>query len=74
MLANEILVPLADDPTGATRTVNSPVQVDGIRKVAPKRAPRLGEHSLDVLRELAFPEADIDRLCASGAVVPEAVA
>ena len=74
MLANEILVPLADDPTGATRTVNSPVQVDGIRKVAPKRAPRLGEHSLDVLRELAFPDADIDRLCAAGAVVPEAVA
>ena len=69
--ANEIFVPLADDPAGAARTVNSPVQVDGVRKVAPKRAPRLGEHSLEVLRELSFPDADIDRLCAAGAVTPE---
>ncbi len=71
MLANGILVPLADDPTGSMRTVNSPVHVDGVPKVAPKRAPRLGEHSLDLLRELAFLDADIDRLCAAGAVSPE---
>ena len=71
MIANGIFVPLADDPTGATKTVNSPVQVDGVRKVAPKRAPRLGEHSVDVLRELAFMDDDIDRLCATGAVSPE---
>ncbi len=71
MLANGILVPLADDPTGATRTVNSPVQVAGVDKVAPRRAPRLGEHSLDILRELAFKDTDIDRLCAAGAVTPE---
>ncbi len=74
MLANGILVPLADDPTGATRTVNSPVQVAGVDKVAPRRAPRLGEHSLDILRELAFKDADIDRLCAAGAVTPESAA
>ncbi len=74
MLANGILVPLADDPTGSMRTVNSPVQVDGVPKVAPNRAPRLGEHSLDVLRELAFPDADIERLCAAGAVSPESAA
>ena len=74
MLANGILVPLADDPTGSMRTVNSPVQVDGAPKVAPNRAPRLGEHSLDVLRELAFQDADIERLCAAGAVSPESAA
>ena len=74
MLANGILVPLADDATGATRTVNSPVQVEGVSKVAPRRAPRLGEHSLDILRELAFKDDDIDRLCAAGAVTPEAAA
>ena len=74
MLANEIFVPLADDPTGATKTVSSPVSVDGVRKVAPRRAPRLGEHSLDVLRELEFPDADIDRLIAARAVAPESIA
>ena len=74
MLANGILVPLAHDPTGSMRTVNSPVQVDGVPKVTPNRAPRLGEHSLDVLRELAFPDADIERLCAAGAVSPESAA
>ena len=70
MIANDILVAVAGG--NGTRTVGSPVQVAGIPKVAPGRAPRLGEHSLDVLRELAFSTTDIERLCAAGAVMPEA--
>jgi crotonobetainyl-CoA:carnitine CoA-transferase CaiB-like acyl-CoA transferase len=71
MIANEIFVPLADDATNTVRTVNSPVRVAGVRKVAPRRAPRLGEHSVAVLRELGFTEANIARLLASGAVSAE---
>ncbi len=71
MLANGILVPLADDPSGSMRTVSSPVQVDGVPKITPTRAPRLGEHSVDVLRQLAFQDADIDRLCSTGVVERE---
>lgn len=74
MLANGVLVPLADDSTGATKTVNSPVQVEGVSKVAPRRAPRLGEHSVDILRELEFPYADINQLCAAGVVFTESTA
>ena len=72
MIANEIFVPLADDPTNSGRTVNSPVRVAGVRKVAPRRAPRLGEHSVEVLHELGFTEANIAFLVAAGAVLPEA--
>lgn len=71
MIANEIFVPLADDAANTGRTVNSPVRVAGVRKVAPRRAPRLGEHSVAVLRELGFTEANIARLLASGAVSAE---
>ena len=71
MIANEIFVPIAGEAQDGVRTVNSPVQVVGVPKVAPTRAPRLGEHSLEVLRELSFSEGEIKRLCASGAVVIE---
>lgn len=67
--ANDIVVPLAD---GGGRTVNSPLQVAGVAKVAPARAPRLGEHSIVVLRELAFTENEIARLRDTGAVAGEA--
>jgi crotonobetainyl-CoA:carnitine CoA-transferase CaiB-like acyl-CoA transferase len=70
MLANDILVPLAA-PTGvATHTVNSPIQVAGVAKVAPGRAPGLGQHSMGILRELNFSDAEIGRLQDSGAVPP----
>ena len=72
MIANEILVPIADGVHEGARTVNSPVQVIGITKVAPIRAPRLGEHSVDVLRELGFSADEIERLCVAGAVASEA--
>jgi len=69
MLANEILVPLAEPSASATHTVNSPVRVEGVRKTAPRRAPELGEHSLQVLRELAFTDAEIDGMRTRGTVV-----
>ncbi len=36
-------------------------------------APGYGEHSREVLREFSFSEAEIDRLCADGAVVARAI-
>jgi formyl-CoA transferase len=32
-------------------------------------APRLGEHSIDILREAGYPGDDIDRLIQNGSVV-----
>lgn len=68
MLANDILVPLENPHGEAALTVNSPMQVTGVAKVAPRLAPELGQHSVDVLRELAFNDAEIAELRACGAV------
>ncbi|WP_321960607.1 CoA transferase [Paraburkholderia sp. J7] len=68
MYANDIFVPLAEPGNGATHTVSSPLQIAGVTKVPPRRAPELGEHSCAVLRTLGYDEAEIARLI-SGQVV-----
>jgi formyl-CoA transferase len=49
-------------------TVNSPIWVSGARKVQPKKAPAIGEHSDEILRKAGYDEASIRKLRASGAV------
>jgi crotonobetainyl-CoA:carnitine CoA-transferase CaiB-like acyl-CoA transferase len=49
-------------------TINSPIWVDGSKKVAPRRAPGIGEHSDEILRGAGYDEASIRQLRASGAV------
>src|SRR5471032_1993144 len=69
MIANDILVPLEGPHGEATHTVNSPMQLIDVPKVAPRLAPGLGQHSVNVLEELAYSAAEIAELKASGAVV-----
>jgi crotonobetainyl-CoA:carnitine CoA-transferase CaiB-like acyl-CoA transferase len=68
LLANDIIVPIADGSATAHYTVNSPVTIREAPKVAPRVAPGLGEHNDQVLRELGFDSGQIDGLHASGAV------
>jgi formyl-CoA transferase len=68
MYANDIFVPLAEPGNGATHTVSSPLQIAGVPKVPPRRAPELGEHSRAVLRTLRYDEADIARLISAQVV------
>jgi len=68
MLQNNILVPLGDPSIGATYTVSSPLQVANVQKVVPSRAPLLGEHSTDVLRDLGYSVTEIGALCTGGTV------
>jgi len=65
--ANDIVVPLAGAGGKLNSTISSPIQVHGVAKVSAKRAPRLGEHNEEVLRELGFSTTEIDGLRASGA-------
>ena len=66
MIANNILVPV-QGVDREVRTVNSPMQVIGSEKVSPRRAPNVGEHTAEVLRELGFSEEKVEALRASGA-------
>src|SRR6516165_562986 len=65
MLDNEVLVPFEND---TMLTINSPIWVDGARKVQPRRPPGIGEHSDEILRQAGYDEASIRKLRASGAV------
>ena len=66
--ANGIFVEVDDSELGRVRTTSSPINVDGHAKVAPLTAPKLGEHSREVLSGLDLDEAGIDRLFESGVV------
>jgi crotonobetainyl-CoA:carnitine CoA-transferase CaiB-like acyl-CoA transferase len=61
------LVPFAD---GAGLTVSSPFNIHGAAKVAPARAPAVGQHSEAVLRGAGYSSDEIERLKGLG-VLPQ---
>src|SRR4249920_3036916 len=65
MLENEVLVPFEGD---TMLTINSPIWIDGSKKVQPRKPPGIGEHSDEILRNAGYDEAAIGKLRASGAV------
>jgi crotonobetainyl-CoA:carnitine CoA-transferase CaiB-like acyl-CoA transferase len=66
--ANDIIVPLEGAGEKLTSTINSPIQVHGVTKVPARRAPGIGEHNDEVLKELGFTTDDIDGFRASGTI------
>jgi formyl-CoA transferase len=54
-LANGIIVPIEGDSGHLTRTVGSPIRIHGIPKAAARRAPELGEHNDEILKNSALP-------------------
>jgi crotonobetainyl-CoA:carnitine CoA-transferase CaiB-like acyl-CoA transferase len=66
--ANKIVVPLEGAGGKLTSTISSPIQMHGVPKVPARRAPDIGEHNDEVLRQLGFDATEIERLHASGAV------
>src|ERR1700752_300666 len=69
--ANDIIVPLEGAGAKLTSTISSPIQVHGVSKASARRAPTLGEHNDDVLKQLGFSGSEIDGLRTSG-VTPTA--
>src|ERR1700681_4301750 len=65
--ANDIVVPLEGAGGKLTSTISSPIQVHGVPKVPAMRAPDIGEHNEEVLRQLGFDATEIDGLRARGA-------
>jgi formyl-CoA transferase len=68
---NDVIVPLEGAGGKLTSTISSPIQVRGVAKVPAHRAPALGEHNEEVLKQLGFSASEIDGLRASG-VTPKA--
>ncbi len=66
--ANDIIVPLDGVGQNLKHTVSSPIKVHGIAKVPARRAPDLGEHNEEVLKELGFTGSDIEALRSSGTI------
>src|SRR5271169_2540742 len=66
--ANDIVVPIEGAGAKLTSTISSPIQVHGITKVPARRAPGIGEHNDEVLKELGFTTDDIDGFRASGTI------
>src|SRR5450631_294607 len=66
--ANDIIVPLNGAGGKLTSTISSPLQVHGVAKVPAKRAPKIGEHNDEILRQLGFSATQIDGLHVSGAI------
>jgi formyl-CoA transferase len=65
MRANGALVPFAD---GSGLTISSPFQLTGEAKVAPRRAPAVGQHGDELLREAGYTTDEIGLLRDKGAV------
>ncbi len=64
-LAAGHLVPFVD---ADFMTINSPIEIRGQEKVRPRLAPKVGEHSAEVLRDAGYGEAEIAALRDAGVI------
>jgi crotonobetainyl-CoA:carnitine CoA-transferase CaiB-like acyl-CoA transferase len=67
LLANKIIVPVENGAPGS-QTVDTPLTIKEAPKVAARVAPALGEHTVEVLRELGFVDSEIEDFRAGGAI------
>ena len=72
MTANGVFVEIDDPVLGRVRAVDTPLRIEGHAKVAPRPAPRLGEHTLEILAELGLAEEEIRTLGERRIVAPAA--
>ncbi len=65
MLDTEALVPFEND---TMLTISSPIWIGGEKKRPPRKAPELGQHSNEILADLGFSGAEIEKMRAAGIV------
>ncbi len=63
-----MVIDVPDGSGGMGRGIGSPLTMNGRAEAATSPAPRVGEHSREVLREAGLPDDEIDTLIASGVV------
>ena len=62
MAANGVFVEIDDPVLGRVRSVDTPLKIEAHPKVTRAPAPRLGEHTREVLAEIGLGEQEIDAL------------
>jgi crotonobetainyl-CoA:carnitine CoA-transferase CaiB-like acyl-CoA transferase len=62
MAANGVFMEMDDPVFGRVKSVDTPMRVEGHAKVKRKSAPRLGEHTREVLAQLGFASEEIKTL------------
>ena len=67
-VANDIIVPLDHPEHGKMRTINSPFEVSGAVKIKPGAAPKLGQHTKEVLKAAGFSEGSIEEWLSNGVI------
>jgi crotonobetainyl-CoA:carnitine CoA-transferase CaiB-like acyl-CoA transferase len=68
LIANGVFVPFDSGVPGVERTLATPFQLTGESQVAPRRAPRIGEHSREILTEYGFSDDEIAVLARNGVI------
>jgi crotonobetainyl-CoA:carnitine CoA-transferase CaiB-like acyl-CoA transferase len=68
-LARGMVVDLVHPDAGPTRAVGCPVHLSRTPAAITRPAPRLGEHTREVLREAGYADAEIDVLAAANVVL-----
>jgi formyl-CoA transferase len=64
IVAREMVVDITHPTLGRTRALGSPIKLSATPAMARRRAPQLGEHSEQVLREAGFMDTQIAELLA----------
>ena len=68
LIANGLIVPTDSDEPGYDRALATPFRVHGSPQETPRRAPTIGQHSIELLLEHGFTQDQIDTLVANETV------
>ena len=68
VLANDIIVPFNSGKPGCDRTFATPFQLSSEAQQAPRRAPEIGEHSAEILREYGISDSRIASMRDAGII------
>ena len=68
ILVNGMAAPPDDPEITVPMLVNHPIKITSVPAVGPKRAPDLGEHSAEILRELGYDDAAIAAMRKDGVI------